>query len=153
MIMNKSLGQKLRELREQRGWTQIYAARIFGITNGALSNYERDERMPDAKMLKKFAEVYEVSLDYLMDNDTPTAANGKTSSTITSENITDNIDVRLNEKDKRDIAKELEKLINDIEHSECLFAYKKQLTEGQKELLRQALEMGLKVIKLRNKEK
>lgn len=69
MDMKKTLGQKLRELREQRGWTQLYAAKIFGITNGALSNYERDERMPDAKMLKKFAEVYEVSLDYLLDNE------------------------------------------------------------------------------------
>ncbi|MGB9813487.1 MAG: helix-turn-helix domain-containing protein [Thermovenabulum sp.] len=69
--MKKTLGQKLRELRENKGWTQLYAAKIFGITNGALSNYERDERIPDAKMLKKFAEIYEVSLDYLLDTTIP----------------------------------------------------------------------------------
>lgn len=74
-----SLGEKLRQLREDKGWTQLYAAKIFGITNGALSNYERDERMPDANMLKKFAEVYGTSIDSLMDlkperTDTPTPA-------------------------------------------------------------------------------
>lgn len=64
--MDKALGQKLRRLREKREWTQKYAAKIFGITNAALSNYERGERTPDANMLKKFAEVYGVSIDFLV---------------------------------------------------------------------------------------
>lgn len=66
----KKVGKKLRKLREDKGWTQVYAAKIFDITNGALSNYERGSRMPDSSMLKKFAEVYEVTIDFLMEANT-----------------------------------------------------------------------------------
>ncbi|WP_051585918.1 helix-turn-helix domain-containing protein [Caldanaerobius polysaccharolyticus] len=64
--MDKTLGQKLRRLREKKEWTQKHAAKVFGITNAALSNYERGERTPDPDMLKKFAEVYGVSIDFLV---------------------------------------------------------------------------------------
>lgn len=66
LMGKETLGQRLKMLREEKGWTQVYAVKKFGITNGALSNYERDERVPDALMLKKFAEVYGTTIDYLM---------------------------------------------------------------------------------------
>lgn len=50
----------------KKEWTQKYAATVFGITSGALSNYERGERTPDAEMLKRIAEIYDVSIDYLL---------------------------------------------------------------------------------------
>lgn len=64
--MSETLGDRLRRLREKKEWTQKYAATVFGITSGALSNYERGERTPDAEMLKRIAEVYDVSIDYLI---------------------------------------------------------------------------------------
>lgn len=63
---NSVLGERLRSLREGKGWTQLHAAKIFGITNGALSNYERGYREPDAKLLNKLSEVYGCSVDYLL---------------------------------------------------------------------------------------
>ncbi|HHW70983.1 MAG TPA: helix-turn-helix transcriptional regulator [Clostridiales bacterium] len=66
--MDISLGEKLRLLREKRDWTQKQAADIFGITSGALSNYERNKRTPDIHTLKKIAEVYGTSIDYIVDN-------------------------------------------------------------------------------------
>lgn len=64
--MDISLGERLRLLREEKDWTQKQAAKIFGITNGALSNYERNKRTPDVHTLKKFAEIYGTSVDYLL---------------------------------------------------------------------------------------
>lgn len=61
-----SLGERLRELREKIGWSQLKAAKHFGITNGALSNYERNYREPDADLLNKFASTYGVTVDYLL---------------------------------------------------------------------------------------
>lgn len=61
-----SLGARLKRERERRGWSQIYVAEKLGITNSVLSNYERDYRDPDTTMLKKIAELYEVSTDYLL---------------------------------------------------------------------------------------
>lgn len=66
MVMNMSLGTRLKKEREKRNWSQIYVAKRIGITNAVLSNYERDHRDPDTETLKKLAELYEVSIDYLL---------------------------------------------------------------------------------------
>ncbi|WP_426447651.1 helix-turn-helix domain-containing protein [Paenibacillus sp. S-38] len=61
-----SLGKRLRIERERNGWSQLYVAEKLGITNTVLSNYERDYRDPDTETLKKLADLYEVSADYLL---------------------------------------------------------------------------------------
>lgn len=61
-----SLGKRLKEVREKRGYTQIAVAKKLGITNTALSNYERGERDPDTTLLKRLAELYLVSIDWLL---------------------------------------------------------------------------------------
>jgi transcriptional regulator with XRE-family HTH domain len=69
-----SLGQRLRLARENKGWTQVYVAKLLGITSQALSNYERGERDPDTPLLNRLAELYGVSVDYLLgrtDDPTP----------------------------------------------------------------------------------
>lgn len=62
-----SLGKHLKNEREKRGWSQKYVAEKIGITNTVLSNYERNYRDPDTNTLKKLADLYEVSTDYLLD--------------------------------------------------------------------------------------
>lgn len=64
--MMMSLGSRLKKERELRNWTQKYVADKIGITNAVLSNYERDYRDPDTETLKKLADLYEVSIDYLL---------------------------------------------------------------------------------------
>ncbi|MED3965018.1 helix-turn-helix domain-containing protein [Niallia taxi] len=61
-----SLGSRLKNEREKRSWSQLYVASKIGITNAVLSNYERDVRDPDTSTLKKLADLYEVSTDYLI---------------------------------------------------------------------------------------
>ncbi|MCL6477432.1 MAG: helix-turn-helix domain-containing protein [Peptococcaceae bacterium] len=61
-----TLGERLKEARERRGFTQVYVAKQLGITNTAVSNYERGERDPDTALLKRLAELYDVSTDYLL---------------------------------------------------------------------------------------
>jgi len=63
----KLLGQRLKLAREKKGWSQIYVSKILdGVTNQALSNYERGERDPDTHLLKQLAQLYDVSVDYLL---------------------------------------------------------------------------------------
>lgn len=50
----------------KKGWSQIMVAEKLGITNTVLSNYERDYRDPDTETLRKLAELYEISTDYLL---------------------------------------------------------------------------------------
>jgi|SRR5699024_1918339 len=69
MVVTMSLGSRLKQEREKRNWSQVYVAKKIGITNAVLSNYERDYRDPDTETLKKLADLYEVSIDYLLGRD------------------------------------------------------------------------------------
>ena len=60
-----SLGERLKEAREKKGMTQMQVAKKLGITNGAISCYERKYRDPDTETLRKLADLYEVNVDWL----------------------------------------------------------------------------------------
>ncbi|GIO24282.1 helix-turn-helix domain-containing protein [Oceanobacillus sp. J11TS1] len=62
----KILSQRLREAREQAGLKQIEASKLLGISNGTLSGYEREYRDPDTDTLHKMADLYGVSVDWLL---------------------------------------------------------------------------------------
>lgn len=58
------IGDKLKTLRKGRKLTQDQVAERFGLTRGAISNFEINKRKPDIKLLQGFAEFYGVPLDY-----------------------------------------------------------------------------------------
>jgi repressor LexA len=64
-----TLGDRLRKSREKKGWSQTYVCRKLGLSNSALSGYERNYREPDAETLSQLAKLYEVSVDYLINGD------------------------------------------------------------------------------------
>jgi transcriptional regulator with XRE-family HTH domain len=59
-----NIGDKLKTLRKGRKLTQDQVADRFGLTRGAISNFEINKRKPDIKLLQGFAEFYGVPLDY-----------------------------------------------------------------------------------------
>ncbi|WP_427340181.1 helix-turn-helix domain-containing protein [Caloranaerobacter sp. DY30410] len=61
-----SLGSRLKELRKEKQLSIREVAKIFNIGKTTVSNYENDERKPDYEMIKKFAEFYGVTTDYLL---------------------------------------------------------------------------------------
>jgi transcriptional regulator with XRE-family HTH domain len=63
-----TLGEKLKILREKRGWTQTQAAEKLGVSSQVVSNYERDYRSPDKETLSVIAVIYNCSLDWLIGN-------------------------------------------------------------------------------------
>lgn len=62
------LSDRLKKLREQNQLTQVQFAKIFGISAGTIGMWETNKRSPDTEMLKKISEYFNVSLDYLLDN-------------------------------------------------------------------------------------
>lgn len=60
------LGERLKELRLSRNLTQAEVGVQLGLSAGAISSYERGERMPDPNTLKRLADFYGVSADYLL---------------------------------------------------------------------------------------
>ena len=64
--MNKTLGTKIAELRKQNGMTQLELAERMGVTDKAVSKWERDLSCPDINSIPTLAEVLGVSVDELM---------------------------------------------------------------------------------------
>lgn len=65
--MSNSTGKRLELLRENKGWTKSLVARKLGIKAvSTYANWEYGIRQPDNKMLVKIADLFDVSVDYLL---------------------------------------------------------------------------------------
>lgn len=62
------LGDRLRSARERKGLKQTQVKDKTGIHNKTLSGYENGVSEPDADTMKKLAELYEVSTDWIIGN-------------------------------------------------------------------------------------
>ena len=60
------LNEKVKYLREEKGFTQVGIAEILGMSRGAYSNYEIGKRTPDVYTLKKIADILGVTVDDLL---------------------------------------------------------------------------------------
>ncbi|EJR36957.1 helix-turn-helix domain-containing protein [Bacillus cereus] len=63
------LGKKIAELRKNQKLSQYDLAERLGFSRGKLANYEQGQREPDYDTLKKIADYFEVSTDYLLDRE------------------------------------------------------------------------------------
>lgn len=59
-------GDRLRLLRESRKITQIRLSTHLGISQEAISAYERKESMPNIDVLIEISRFFNVSIDYLL---------------------------------------------------------------------------------------
>lgn len=64
--MKKTMGAMIAELRKQQGMTQMELAGKMGVTDKAVSKWERDLSFPDINSLPDLAEILGVSVDELM---------------------------------------------------------------------------------------
>lgn len=60
------LGERMKELRLEKGLRQEDAARELDISMSAYCRYEHGEREPDASVLWRMADFFGVSIDYLV---------------------------------------------------------------------------------------
>ena len=60
------IGQRIKLIRKKKGIKAYEAARDMGIAQSSYSGYENDFRNPDYSKLKKIAEYYGVSTDYIL---------------------------------------------------------------------------------------
>ena len=64
--MKKTLGTMIAALRKQHGMTQLELAEKMGVTDKAVSKWERDLSCPDINSLPTLAEILGVSVEELM---------------------------------------------------------------------------------------
>lgn len=65
-MANKSMGEIISVLRKEKGMTQKDIAEQLGITDKAVSKWERDIAFPDTATIPKLAEILGVSVEDLI---------------------------------------------------------------------------------------
>jgi transcriptional regulator with XRE-family HTH domain len=64
-MMNR-FGEKLRTLRKRRGLTQEQISQMLEVSRPYVAKLERGEKMPNAPMILKVADIFGVTADQLM---------------------------------------------------------------------------------------
>lgn len=62
----KMTADRIRALREARGWTQVELARRLSITRNGVNSWEQGLSMPSPACLVDLAKLFSVSTDYLL---------------------------------------------------------------------------------------
>lgn len=61
-----SLGQRISLLRQELKLTQKELAEKFNISSSSIGMFEQNRRSPDSELLNRFADFFNVSVDYLL---------------------------------------------------------------------------------------
>ena len=65
-MKDQTLGAAIARLRKERGMTQLELAQQMGVTDKAVSKWERDLSCPDIASIPRLAELFQVSADELL---------------------------------------------------------------------------------------
>lgn len=66
-----SLGERLKQLRSEKNWSQDEFAHHAKIDGRQVSRYENDRVMPSVDVIIKMAKAYDISIDFLLLDDAP----------------------------------------------------------------------------------
>ena len=64
--MAHSIGKMITKLRKENGWTQVELAEKLNYTDKTISKWEQDNGEPNSEAFLALAELFDVSIDYLM---------------------------------------------------------------------------------------
>ncbi|HBJ2622353.1 UNVERIFIED_ORG: hypothetical protein B2H98_07065 [Clostridium botulinum] len=69
--MDEILGKRIKERRLLLGYNQPELAKIMNVSKQTVSNWEKGNRTPDAETLMKLADLFSVSVDFLLGKTNP----------------------------------------------------------------------------------
>lgn len=136
-----ALSRNIRYLRKKNSWGQDDLAEKLGYKSyTTIQKWESGVSEPPLKVVHELAALFQVDINDLtsMDLEAGSSINAKTPV--------------LTKKDERDIAKNLEKIMADLENSGDLMFDGDPMSDEARESMRNAIELGLKAVKLLNKE-
>lgn len=123
----KIFAQNLNNLLVKKDITQIELANQMDVAASTVSSWCNGEKMPRMDKVEWMAHYFGVPTSHL-------------------------IEPELNARDKRDIAKNLEQMMAQLEDSSDLMFDGDPMSDEARESIRQALQMGLEIAKVKNKE-
>jgi len=121
-------------LCDKKGVSCKRAVIDMGLSNSLATKWKNTGATPQGETLGKIAEYFGVSVDYLLGGEQ------KNAPTLTY-------------KDERDIARDLESIMNDLEQSETLMFDGNPMSDEAKDSIKAAMKLGLEAAKHKNKER
>jgi transcriptional regulator with XRE-family HTH domain len=70
-----TFGDRLRKLRKEKKLSQKEFGKLFDLSESTIGMYERDERKPDYDTLKRIADFFDETIDYLITGKKITSSN------------------------------------------------------------------------------
>lgn len=128
-------GQRLRELRKEKGYTQDTLAKKIGVSPKTIGTWERQTREPPIDTINKLADIFNVSTDYLLGNNS------------------DHHYYDLNKKEKLDLGKLADELLAGTNFSVESDYWGEPTTDEQKSNLRNAVLEAIELNKTKSKKK
>lgn len=135
------LGDKIKTLRKKRNLTQVELAKKLTIAQSTLGMIESNQREGSKKTLKKLADFFGVTVDYLLSSDEEISDVVKEESTPYGLSI----------KEQENIDEEAKKIIEDLSMS--FSKNKDNLNEEDYFAIENAIRSTLEAIKIKNKKK
>lgn len=127
------LSNRMRELRRMNGFSQEDIAKKLDISTSAYGFYEQGKTVPNAKTLEFLADMYEVTVDYLL---------GRSSNP------------RLKTRDEVDIARNVEEMKQSLENGSLRMSLDgEEITDEVKEFILDQIENTITLAKIKSKDK
>ncbi|WOO36050.1 helix-turn-helix transcriptional regulator [Anaerocolumna sp. AGMB13020] len=127
------------KLLNQNGITAYKVSKDTGISTATLTQWKNGTSMPKQDKMQIIANYFGVTLDYL----------------VTGKEISNTKEITLTKKDEKDIAKDLKSIMEKIRNGEdgSIHYDGMEIDPDSLSLLENAIEIGLKHLKIINKEK
>lgn len=137
-----ALSNNIRYLRKKQGWGQDTLAEKLGYKSyTTIQKWESGVSEPPLKVVHELAALFNVDINDLTQSDLETGTSSRTNAPV------------LTEKDKRDIAKDLEAMMEQLDDSGDLMFDGNPISDEARASIRNALQMGLEIAKVKNKER
>lgn len=157
--MDNITGNRIKELRLKLNLTQEKLGDILHVTKQSVSKWERGTNIPEPPILKQLANIFNCSTDYLLGTtdvknytDNISSGTGALVNTLTPTKE-DTQSSNLTDKEKKDIAKQVEDMLTNIDKVDGLEFYNQPQDEEDMDYIRRGLKRFLEDVKIYNKVK
>ena len=127
-------------LREQKNMSQVELSKLMNLNKNVMGRIERGERQLRDNEILKLAHIFNVSTDLII---------GKQE---TADRLEEKDYWSYVEQTEKDVAKQVESLIDRVEEEENLYFYGEPITADERNLLAGIFEVGLRVSKEKGKK-
>lgn len=135
-MLENNIGLRIKKLLERENLSQRELANAIGSSESTISRYIQNKRVPYGDTLTRLAKALNTTSDYLL--------TGK-----------EETEQPLNDRDKKDIEKDLKKIMDDFKSGESGPAFYDgvELDNDDLDKLEIAMRTALEIAKVKNKEK